>query len=234
MTVFLPAVDVPSDDWPYLYLESRSVTPFYLSMMALLALFSALVVFGSSREMRQALTGKGGADLEMLLYGLAFLLIETKFVTAMNLLWGATWITSAVVFGSILLTILIATLFADRRPIGWKISGAGLVLALLAVYAIPLQALAQGDAALRLLLSAVYVGTPVFFAALCFADRFRVRESANVAFGWNLLGAVFGGLLEFLSMSLGFSALTLVAVVAYMGAFLLGAKAEEAAPVEAG
>jgi uncharacterized membrane protein len=172
----------------------------------------------------------------MFLYGLAFLLLETKFVTAMNLLWGATWITSAVVFGSILLTILFATLLSDRRPIGWRLAGVGLVMALLVVYALPLHLFATGNGLLKLFMSAVYVGAPVFFAALCFADRFRVRQNANLAFGWNLLGAVFGGLLEFLSMSLGFSALTLIALLAYVAAFLLGlrsARANPAAAVEA-
>ena len=63
-------------------------------------------------------------------------------------------------------------------------------------------------------------------AALCFADRFRVRTAADLAFGWNLLGAVCGGLLEFFSMALGFRALTLVAVGAYLLAFLLATRAD--------
>jgi hypothetical protein len=222
----LAFVDLPSDDWPYLYMESRAVTPFYLSMMLTLVALGFLFVFGSSPDMRRALRGRGGADPEMFLFGVGFLLIETKFVTAMNLLWGATWITSAVVFGAILATVLIGTLLADRVPISWRTAGIGLVLALLAVYAFPIGSLARSDGWLRLGLSACYVGVPVFFAALCFADRFRVRRSADLAFGWNLLGAVCGGLLEFFSMSLGFRALTLVAIVAYLLAFLLATRAE--------
>jgi NADH:ubiquinone oxidoreductase subunit 2 (subunit N) len=135
------------------------------------------------------------------------------------------------VFGSILATILIGTLLTDRRRISWKPAGVGLVLSLLAVYVFPISDLARSDALLRLVLSLIYVGVPVFFAALCFADRFRVRKAADLAFGWNLLGAVCGGLLEFFSMALGFRALTLVAIGAYMLAFLLAtrASAEEGA-----
>ena len=67
---------------------------------------------------------------------------------------------------------------------------------------------------------------------LIVADRFRVRASADLAFGWNLLGAVCGGLLEFFSMWLGFRALTLVAVAAYLLAFLLAARDQEPGPLD--
>ena len=181
-------------------------------------------MFGASGELRSALIARRDIDLEMFLFGVGFLLIETKFVTAMNLAWGATWITSAVVFGAILATILGGTLLADRWPISWRAAGPGLVIALAAVYLLPIGSLVRSDAFLRLGLSAVYVGVPVFFAALCFADRFRVRTSAHIAFGWNLLGAVCGGLLEFFSMALGFKALTLVAIAAYLIVFLLAGR----------
>lgn len=160
----------------------------------------------------------------MFLYGLAFLLLETRFVTAMNLVWSATWLTSAVVFGSILATILMATLLMSRFPIPWRISAIGLIASLLVVYALPLELIVGRSAAIRLALSAALVGLPVFFAATCFALRFKQRDSVGIAFGWNLLGAVAGGLLEFFSMSLGLRALLLVAAAAYLGTFLLREK----------
>lgn len=163
----------------------------------------------------------------MFLFGLVLLLIESKLVTAMNLLWGGTWVMSAVVFGSIIATLLPATLLGDRCTILWGNAGVGLVITLLTVYTLPLQTLIRGDASLRLFLRFFYVGIPICFAGLCFVDRFRFRVSADVAFGWNLLGAAYGGLLEFLSMSLGFRSLMLVAVVAYLGAFLLTSREGE-------
>jgi hypothetical protein len=74
----------------------------------------------------------------------------------------------------------------------------------------------------------LYVGSPIFFAGACFADRFRVRESVDMAFGWNLLGAVAGGLIEFFSMLVGIHAMALVALMAYAAAFLLGPSTERA------
>jgi hypothetical protein len=43
----------------------------------------------------------------------------------------------------------------------------------------------------------------------------------DVALGWNLLGAVTGGLLEFLSMVIGLKSLTLLAITAYLLTFLI-------------
>jgi len=211
----------PSDDWPYLYLPKRGINAFYLSTMALLASLGTLAILLVSPEMRQSLRAGKGVDVEMFLYGFAFLLIETKFVTAMNLLWGSTWITSAVVFGAILAMILVGTVVTERRTIRWPIAGAGLVAALLVVFALPLHLLLSTSPAVRLALSVLFVGTPVFFASLCFAARFKARPAADLAFGWNLLGAVLGGLAEFLSMAVGFRALTGLAIAAYLGAFLL-------------
>jgi O-antigen/teichoic acid export membrane protein len=74
---------------------------------------------------------------------------------------------------------------------------------------------------LRLLASALFAGLPVFFASCCFALLFREREQPDVAFGWNMLGAVVGGLLEFTSMALGIKAMALLAGVAYLLALLV-------------
>jgi hypothetical protein len=217
---------IPSDDWPYLYLPSRGVTSFYLGMIAMLATLSVLAVMSVSKEMRDALRRREGVDAEMFIYGFAFLLIETKFVTAMALVWGSTWLTSAVVFGAILVTILVGTIVMELKPVRWQVAGVGLAAALLVTYAVPLHALLQTDPAARLALSVLYVGVPILFASLCFASRFKARPAADVAFGWNLLGAVVGGLAEFFSMSLGFRAMTLVAVAAYLIAFAIGTRSD--------
>jgi hypothetical protein len=211
----------PSDDWPYLYLPERGVNFFYLSMMAILGFIGIVAILSVSPEMRTAIRAGRGMDVEMFLYGFAFLLIETRFVTAMNLLWGATWLTSAVVFGAILAVILVGTVLMETRPISWPIAGAGLVIALLVTYALPLNLLLSTSPSTRLLLSVLFVGAPILFASLCFAARFKIRPAADLAFGWNLLGAVLGGLTEFFSMAFGFKALILVALAAYLGAFIL-------------
>lgn len=214
------AWELPQDDWPYLYLRQRGLSPFYVWIGGALAALAVLGVFAVSPDMRRSLRS-GAVDLEMLLFGLGFLLLETRAVTAMNLLWGATWLTSAVVFGSILLVVLLATLATELRPPPYGLGLAGLVLSLLAAYAAPGSLLLQPSLAGKLTVSLLVAGGPVLFASVCFALRFRGREDARTAFGWNLLGAVAGGLLEMAAMVTGLRALLLVALLAYLGAALL-------------
>jgi len=223
----LPGIDVPSDDWPYLYLEQRGVSAFYLKLMALFLAIAVASVFLVSRQLRASARRWRTVDVEMFLFGAAFLLMETHFVTSINLTWGATWLTSAVVFGAILATVLLATVRVQTRAPSWWLAVAGLLASLVAVYLVPVERLVGSDPWLRLVLSVLYVGAPVFFASVCFALRFAARESPDVALGWNLLGAVAGGLLEFLAMALGFKALTLIALAFYAGVVLLRGRGGE-------
>ena len=214
--------DIPTDDWPFLYLNHRGVSMFYLSLIGAILLIAVAAVFIASPELRESLR-HGAFDGEMFFFGLAFLLLETKLVTEMNLIWGATWLTSAVVFGAILLMILIGTLWTARRPVGWRTASIALVVAVVANWATPARLLVGLPLGSRLALSVVFAGLPVFYASLCFAILFRDRQRPEVAFGWNMLGAVVGGLVEFSSMAIGIKATTLLALAAYLGAIYLNA-----------
>jgi spermidine synthase len=220
---------VPTDDWPFLYLRERTLSPFYLSIMGAILLVAIITVFGISREMRESITARR-PDVVMFLFGMSFLLIETKLVTEMNLVWGATWLTSSVVFASILLTILIGTLWTARRQAPWALSAGALVLALLITWATPVRLFVGASLAVRLVASLLFIGLPMLFASVCFATVFGGRDRVDVAFGWNMLGAVAGGLAEFTSMIFGIKAMTLLATVGYLIAFLIINRASKETP----
>jgi hypothetical protein len=77
---------------------------------------------------------------------------------------------------------------------------------------------------LRVLLTAIWFGMPIFFASLIFSLFFRnVRNTAS-AFGTNLLGVVVGGVFEYSSMILGLNSLYLLAILLYAFAMLSGLK----------
>ena len=48
-----------------------------------------------------------------------------------------------------------------------------------------------------------------------------MKQVAEHIFGWNLLGATFGGILEYSSMALGYNALSLMVVGLYTVVLLL-------------
>ena len=138
----------------------------------------------------------------------------------MSLVWGTTWLTNAVVFGAVLLTVLAGTLAYARFPIRFGSAIAGLAASLLALYLLPPGWLLAAGAPLRLALSCLVVGLPVLFASAGFAHLYSARGEVGHAFGWNLLGAVAGGLAESLSMVFGLRALLLLALAAYLLAFI--------------
>jgi len=216
-----------TDDWPYLYLQSRGLTPFYLTLIAAMAALGACGIALASPELRASFAA-GAIDLEMFLLGLAFLLLETRAVTEMTLVWGVSWLTSAVVFGAILFMALLGTIGRALRPLSWNLSLALLAIFLVLGYALPTSWLLTPSVPLRVLLSIAFVGPPMFFAATFFATVFQQRRSASTAFGWNLLGAVAGGLLEFVSMALGIKVLHLLALAAYLAVGMLRARTARA------
>jgi hypothetical protein len=226
-------VELPSDDWPYLYLARRGISRFYWGLALAFGLAAVLGVAVLSPAMRRGLRGRTAADWPMFWFGAGFLLIETRAVTEMNLLWSATWLTSAIVFAAILATILGATLLAAVRPVRYELGTLGIALALLVTWTTPTAALLRVDWGVKLVFSVLFVGLPAFFAALCFAALFKGRPDSTIAFGWNLLGAVAGGLLELSAMALGFKALHLVALAAYLAAFLAWRRERKGTPAGA-
>jgi hypothetical protein len=216
-----------TDDWPYLYLASRGVSGFYLSLIGVFALLAAAGALVASPELRRS-AASGAADPEMFLLGLAFLLLETRSVTEMALVWGVTWLTSAVVFFAILLMALLGTLARMRRPLSPRWSLPLLSACLVVDYLIPTSSMLSSSVPARLALSILFVGGPVFFASMLFAALFGERRSAGAAFGWNLLGAVAGGMLEFSAMALGIKAMHLLALLAYLGVGALRLRATRA------
>ena len=70
---------------------------------------------------------------------------------------------------------------------------------------------------------------PIFLANLVFAQRFKQVGSSTVAFAANLLGAMVGGVLEYLALLNGYRFLLVLVAVLYGLAFLFG-RANLAAP----
>ena len=61
---------------------------------------------------------------------------------------------------------------------------------------------------------------PIYLANLVFSQRFAAVSASTVAFAANLLGAIVGGMLEYLSLLTGYRFLLVVVGALYAGAFL--------------
>ena len=206
---------LPTDDWPYLYLSKRTVPAHYLKAVAVLAAFSVLAIFLIAPR------GAGGPNLHFFFLGCGFLLLETKSVTTLSLLFGSTWVVNAFVFAAILWMILLANLLVEKAG-GNKVNlaYAGLGLALALNYFVPVNLFLNENFWLKAALSSLFAALPIFFSAVIFACHFRSVQDIGAVYGVNLMGAVLGGFLEYGSMRVGLNNLFLAAGVFYLLAFL--------------
>jgi SAM-dependent methyltransferase len=208
-------VTQPRDDWPYLYLDGPSLPAHYaVALVAVLLIAIGLLAAAGGKRVLH-----GGVDGAMLLMGVGFLLVETKSVTEMSLLFGSTWKVNLLVFSSILVTVLVANLVVLRsRSVSTRWLFGGLLASLAGAYAVPASRLLWFGPAGQWVLGSLLVALPVLFASLIFSTLLRRRVDATRALAYNLLGAVVGGLLEYSSMAGGIKLLYVVAAAAYVGA----------------
>ncbi|MEP6973009.1 MAG: spermidine synthase [Actinomycetota bacterium] len=232
-TTWQPPIVQPSvatDDHPFPYLNGRYVPRFYLITLLLILVGGAIIVrrFGGPfREMRPF------ADLFFM--GVAFLLLETKNVVQFALFFGTTWFVNALVFAGILLSVLLAVEVARRfrlpRP---SLLYGALAVSLVAAYLIPQASLLALPVVSRFFAGVGLAFAPVFLANLVFAQRFKDVASSTVAFGANLLGAMVGGVMEYVALITGYRALLIVVGVAYLAAFLLRGRTTASAALTIG
>jgi hypothetical protein len=170
-------------------------------MVLVLAFVSARRVFGARAV---------GADFDPLLFlmGAGFLLIETRGVTTLSLLFGSTWMVNAAVFAGILLVALIANLYVERFGSPPLAPCFVLLLASVAMlWALDNAALNRFELPLRGVMGGVVNALPVGFAGIIVSTLLARSANPTASLASNLLGSVVGGCLEYLSMLAGLRAL---------------------------
>lgn len=209
---------VTTDDWPFLYLRPRTFPTGLVTVLLCLLLIAAVgarVTYGETFFSWQRFSGA------FFFMGAAFLLIETRGVTNLSLLFGSTWIVNSAVFAGILTAALAANLLVKRLAIRNVTPLFIALAAALAVnYFVPPGAFLSFSPGVGGVLAALVNGVPVGIAGILFSYLLARAPDPAAALGWNLLGAVLGGSLEYLSMAFGLRALILIAAVSYAFAYL--------------
>lgn len=217
-SLFSARTELLTDDWPFLYMQSRAIPPNYLLALILTLAASLLLVWRTV----PSIDGRAPSTWNFFFLGAAFALLETRGITEIALVFGSTWLTNTVVIGAVLLMILFANLAASRwRPrLIWVY--AGLLATLSADWLFPLQLLLQFDFGIQMLGAGLRVGLPLFFSGIIFARWFERTEKPGASLGANLIGAVMGGLLEYLSLIVGLRTLYLLAFAFYTASLTVG------------
>ena len=167
--------------------------------------------------------------LDLAFMGAAFLLLETKNIIQFALLFGTTWFVNSLVFAGVLLAVYLAVETARRvrlpRP---PVLYGALIVSLAVAWLVPQDALLSLPVIARFLAASALAFAPVFLANLVFAQRFADVHNSGTAFAVNLLGAMAGGALEYLSLITGYRVLLIVIGVLYGLAFVTGLRSRPA------
>ncbi|MHB1446667.1 MAG: spermine/spermidine synthase domain-containing protein [Acidimicrobiales bacterium] len=211
-------VSPATDNHPFPYLPKPGIPTPYLLVIGFVLALSVLATRVAGGPLRLM---AGFADLFFM--GAAFMLLETKNIVQFALLFGTTWYVNSLVFAGVLVSVYLAVEVArhvrlPRPPVVY----AALLGALITSYLMPQESLLGLPVIPRFLAATALAFAPVFLANLVFAQRFQHVSSSTVAFGSNLLGALMGGILEYLSLLTGFKFLLVVVAVLYAMAFVFG------------
>jgi hypothetical protein len=169
----------------------------------------------TARVMKTARAGSA-LNLQLFFLGAGFMLVETKAVVAMALLFGSTWVVNSVVFFAVLVMILVANRWTLRvQPKRLSPYYAGLLITLVLNTFIPLDFFLGMTRSVQVIGSSLLAFAPILFAGVIFAASFKRTNEPDRAFGINIAGAMVGGLAEYSSMLLGFQYVVLVAILFY-------------------
>jgi hypothetical protein len=207
-----------TDDHPFVYLDGNSIPWLYratLGLILLVSIAAVRLVAGPYRRMA------GYVDLFFM--GAAFMLLETKNIVQFALLFGTTWFVNALVTAGVLVAVLAAVEVSRhvvvRRP---ALLYAALIAALAVTWSIPPASLLTLAPAPRFVVAVIIAFAPIFLANMVFSQRFRDTGDSTTAFGANLLGAMVGGILEYLALVVGYRWLLVLVALLYGMAFVTG------------
>ena len=223
-----PSVAPATDDWPFLYMREPALPQHYLVALALVLTLSALAVWLATRTTPPALPASPAQPVprwswHFFALGAGFMLLETKSIVQFALLWGSTWSSASLAIASVLVMALASALIASRVEIRRRSIIAVALLTLLAVnYFVPVGRVTFESRVAESLFYGLLVFSPVFCAGLLFSSSFKRSSSAATDFGANLLGAIVGGVGEYLSLLAGYQFLLVLVALCYVVAIVTG------------
>jgi hypothetical protein len=198
---------IATDDWPFLYLRKPMIPTLSLRGMIIMGTLGLFLIYlflprrqkwGSEMSAMHSSQDRLRLYVQLFFLGAGFMLIETKAVVTMALLFGSTWIVNSVVFFAVLVMILFANYFTLRfKPSRIWPYYVGLFVTLFVSSVVPLDFFLGAPRSIQVIGSSLLGFAPILFAAVIFA------------------GAMVGGLAEYSSMLVGFQYLVLVAILFY-------------------
>ena len=223
-----PTVIPATDNWPFLYMRAPELPRHYLAALAVVLAISAIALFSVLPFAGSGFSGPSSsfrAAAHFFFLGAGFMLLETKSIVQFALLWGSTWSSASLAIVSVLVMALVSAFVASRVDIRrrWPIV-ATLVVLLALNFVLPVGRVAFGSRVVESLFYGALVFSPVLCAGLLFSSSYKRSSSTAADFGANLLGAMVGGVCEYLSLLAGYRFLLIPIAGCYLAATWLWAR----------
>ncbi len=215
-----PEASIPTDDWPFFYMINRTYPISYMVALGMVMLLSYMFVrktIGLNDPIERGY-------VPFFFLGSGFMLVETKAITELGLHLGGTWFVVAATITMVLVMAFLANLLVQRKR--FRQSGyayVGLLMSLLVgyFYARNHELIAFSSPLASVVTSCVLLTIPMFFSGIVFSTLIGKSENnISTALAYNLMGALFGGLMEYNSMYFGFAFLYLLAMGFYVLAWV--------------
>ena len=204
-------VSLSNDDWPFFYMPVKVWPKSYIIILILIFICSFLFIKKTSTLNRK------NFSITCFFLGAGFMLIETKGITEIALIYGSTWFVITIVIGFILLMAYLANLLIIRNgQIKSSIIYFLLIISLLFGYFFTFVDTTIFSSIILKIIVPLILTVPIFFSGLAFSKELSVENHVGVALSSNILGAIFGGLIEYNSMYFGFKSLYLLGIIMYL------------------
>jgi Spermine/spermidine synthase domain len=204
-----------TDDWPYIYLDSPRIPIIFI----LVGIMTVLLFLYAQRRLLIPVRLRNWAKKEYHFFflGAAFLLLELQGINMSAIALGSTWWVSAVVISGILVVVLLANIsyyYFLRKPGNWTYIM--LLLSLIILYSFNFSSLCGLPFIQKSAIVSLLVAMPIYFAGLIFIKSFESTSQRQFALAINILGSVFGSILQAISFLTGIKALLILIGMFYM------------------
>lgn len=202
--------DKSTDNWPFFYMPVKKYPISYVVMILILLVISIILI-------RRLIPGLSrGFSLPCFFLGAGFMLLETKAITELALVYGSTWIVVSIVIASILIMAFLANLLVIKKGAPVSLITYGLLFVSLFIgLGLTFTSFSNFTPWLGRIIIPIALTFPLFFSGFAFSTELKKSPSVAVALSSNLMGAMLGGFLEYNSMYFGFQSLYIFAFVMY-------------------
>ena len=202
---------ITTDDWPFLYMRTPGISQHYMKGIIVLLVLTFVFIFSATGFRVKFFQPR------YFFLGAAFMLLETLGVVRFSLLYGSTWFSNVMVFTAVLFMVLCANIYVIKREIP-KLSLVYLLLFVSIVLNLFINPshFVGSPAIIKYTVPAIILFLPLFFAGIVFACFFKSETKPQDALASNIFGSMVGGVLEYFSLYMGFTALLFFVLALYM------------------